>query len=262
MLAPTPDADLNAVLHDLVHSARDILGADFVGAYLQGSLAMGGWDEHSDVDWDIAVRREPDASQLQALQAMHARLYGLPSHWARHLEGSYFPLHLLKQADPRRTPLWFLDNTASQLVRSDHDNTLVVRWVLREHGIALAGPPAALLIDPVPADALRQEVRATMREWGQALLDDTHKMDNRWYQPFAVISYCRMLHTLDTGRIESKPAGVRWALGALDARWAGLIERAWAERPDPSARVREKADPADLLSTRDFIRHAWELAGA
>ncbi|HEY7984019.1 MAG TPA: nucleotidyltransferase domain-containing protein [Ktedonobacterales bacterium] len=49
--APTPDADLNAVVGALVDGARTVLGANFRAAYLQGSFAVGDWDAHSDVDF-------------------------------------------------------------------------------------------------------------------------------------------------------------------------------------------------------------------
>jgi hypothetical protein len=70
---------------------------------------------------------------------------------------------------------------------------------LREHGITLAGPAPQSLIETVATEELKQEVRNTMREWGEEILAAPDKMNNRWYQPFAVLSYCRMLHTLDTG---------------------------------------------------------------
>ena len=38
----------------------------------------------------------------------------------------------------------------------------MVRWCLREKGVTLAGPPPATLVDPVPPDALRAEVRETL----------------------------------------------------------------------------------------------------
>jgi hypothetical protein len=53
---PTPDPELNAVQHELVTSTQAVLGDNFIGAYLQGSFAVGDWDAHSDVDWLIAER--------------------------------------------------------------------------------------------------------------------------------------------------------------------------------------------------------------
>ncbi|HET6382529.1 MAG TPA: aminoglycoside adenylyltransferase domain-containing protein [Armatimonadota bacterium] len=256
---PTPDAPLNSVLQDLVTSVQAILGDNFIGAYLQGSFAIGDWDYDSDVDFIIALDHDVNEAELPALQAMHGRIYDGDSNWAKHLEGSYFPKEILRRADPAKSELYFLDNTFRELIRSNHCNTLVVRWAVRERGIVLAGPDPRELIDPVSADDLRQEVMVTMREWAQQLFANPEQMDNRWFQPYAVLSYCRMLHTLETGTIESKLAGARWAAGALDSRWTGLIERAWADRPDPSWKVRQKANPDDLKSTIDFIRYALEV---
>jgi hypothetical protein len=57
MAAPTPYPDLNEVLGELVAGARAVLGEDLVAACLQGSFAVGDFDEHSDVDWVVAIRK-------------------------------------------------------------------------------------------------------------------------------------------------------------------------------------------------------------
>jgi hypothetical protein len=256
---PTSDPELNAVLHELVTSIQAILGQNFISAYLQGSFGLGDWDVHSDVDFLIAIEHEVFEVDLPALQAMHARIFNLESGWAKHLEGSYFPREILKSNDPTKTPLLYLDNTFDKLIRSDHDNSLVVRWVVRESGITLAGPDAGELIDPVPADDLRQEVWVTMQDWAKDIFSGRWEMNNRWAQPFAVLSYCRMLHTLQTGRIHSKPAGAQWAKSALEDCWSGLIQRAWEERPNPSLKVRQTADPDEVKATLAFIQYALEL---
>ena len=54
----TPYPELNCVLRGLVEDVRVALGEAFVGAYLQGSFAVGDFDQHSDVDFVIAVRDE------------------------------------------------------------------------------------------------------------------------------------------------------------------------------------------------------------
>jgi hypothetical protein len=253
---PTPDRELNAVLQEFVTGIQTVLGPNFIAAYLQGSFAVGDWDADSDVDFLVAMDHDLPASDLPALQSLHALIYDLDCSWAQHLEGSYFPKEILRRLGPVRTPLLYLDNTFRQLDWSDHDNTLVVRWVVREHGIPLAGPDPRVLIDPVFADELRQEILTTMQEWGDEILLGHYIITNRWAQPFVVLSYCRMLQTLQTGRVESKLAGVRWATGAMDHRWAGLIQRAWQERPNPSLKVRQAADPDDVNSTIEFIHYA------
>lgn len=191
---------------------------------------------------------------------MHDQNYQLESPWAQHLEGSYFPIDILRCSEQCTSPLLYLDNYSRELIWSTHDNTRVVRWVLRECGVTLAGPVPAALLDPLPVSELHAEVLETMREWAGEILAGKYPIDNRWAQPFAVLSYCRMLHILACGRVESKLAGVRWAIGALDPGWVDLIQGAWKERPDPTWKCRQPADALDIQRTQAFIRYALEVA--
>jgi hypothetical protein len=252
-LAATPYPELNAVLEELVTSVDVALDDAFVGAYLQGSFAVGDFDRHSDVDFIIAVRDELSERRVGALQAVHERVYGLGSEWAQHLEGSYFPVAMLRDHRQHARPLWYLDHGSRSLVRSEHCNTLVVRWVVRERGIRLAGPSPATLVDPIPIDALRREMGETIRAWGEQILDQPERYRNRFYQGFIVLNYCRMLHDLVEGRPGSKRAGAAWAQATLDPAWSALIERAWDARPNPAVTVRQPPDPADFESTLQFV---------
>jgi len=95
---PTPYRDLNEVLSEFVGGVRSILGDDLVAACLQGSFAVGDFDEHSDCDWVMAIARPLTEDQVAALQAVFVfhRVYELPCAWAQHLEGSYFPVDVLR----------------------------------------------------------------------------------------------------------------------------------------------------------------------
>lgn len=268
MAGPTSFPELNGLLASYVEGARQVLGPNFVGAYLTGSFALGDADAGSDVDFLIVVREPLGEGQGQDVQAMHREVYGRPSHWAKHLEGSYFPAGLLRHPDPGRTPIPYFDHGSRDLEYSDHDNTLVVRWVTREHGVSLAGPPPRDLIDPVDPDDLRAEVRAILHRWGRALLGESgdrsggwawspEGLDNDWLQCLVVLLMTRMLQTLDTGAVHSKKAAVAWAERHAP-EWAPLLGRAWAKHADQFTRYQQPADPTDLALTRDFIRFALE----
>jgi predicted nucleotidyltransferase len=257
---PTSNSELNAVSNEFVKSVQEVLGENFVSAYLQGSFAIGDWDNDSDVDFTIVTEHDVSENDLLALQAMHARIYNLESEWAKHLDGSYFPKKVIKSSDPAKKELWYLDNTSDKLILSNHDNTLVVRWIVREYGITLAGIAPKELIDPISADDLRQEILTTMQEWADEIFSGIWKMDNRWVQTFAVLSYCRMLHSLHASRIASKLSGVQWAKSALDNRWTGLIQKAWDDRPNPFLKARQNAEPSEVKNTLEFIHYTLELS--
>jgi predicted nucleotidyltransferase len=257
MPGPTAYPDLNTVLREFVASARKILGANFCGAYLQGSFALGDADEHSDVDFIVVTQDEVTDPQVEALQAMHKRLYALESPWAQHLEGSYVPRNELRRVDESRAPYWYLDNGASELVRDNHCNTAVVRWSLREFGVVLAGRDPKSLVEPVSAGELRSDVLIAMREWVDWLRD--HSLSRR-AQSLLVLSICRMLHTCHSGRVTSKREAGEWALSALDTQWGPLIRRALDDRPDPWGKVHERADPDEADRTLAFLDYALKAA--
>ncbi len=256
---PTPYAALNAVLNELIVRVRTTLGRNFVAAYLLGSFAVGDFDEDSDVDFLVVIERNLSEEEVKALQEMHSLIHEMESDWARHLEGSYFPRAVLNNpAAVKLEKLWYLDNGSRTLVPSIHDNQWVERRVAYHHGIALNGPPARTLFAPVPTDALKREVSETVRDWGKSLLNNPSQINSCWYQSFVVVSYCRMLQTIETGEVRSKAAGVSWALANLNPRWAGLIQQAWDDRPDPTAKGRMAANPELLDATLKFVRFAIE----
>src|ERR1017187_9300062 len=240
---PTPYPDLNSVLRDFVDSVQAVLSNNFVGAYLQGSFAIGDFDLHSDVDFIMVTEEELSPEEVHGLQEVHERIYGLDISWAQHLEGSYFPREILRDHAHVGEQLWYLDHGSRSLIPSDHCNTILVRWVFRTIAVTLIGPSPALLVDPMPVETLRKEIMTKIHAWGQKILVNPGDFNNRFYQGYIVLSYCRMLHDLSRGFPGSKLAGAEWAKANLDPTFAGLIDRAWDGRPNPAVSVRQHADP-------------------
>src|SRR5437762_7388276 len=124
---PTPYPELNGVLRDFVDRAQAVLSSNFVGAYLQGSFAVGDFDLHSDVDFIVVIAEELSPSEVHGLQGIHERIYSLDIPWAQHLEGSYFPEDVLRDHERQGELLWYLDHGSRSLLRSAHCNTVLVR---------------------------------------------------------------------------------------------------------------------------------------
>jgi hypothetical protein len=127
--------------------------------------------------------------------------------------------------------------------------------VVREKGVPLAGPAPKKLVDPIPDELLRAEIYQTLNGWGQEILEDPERYNNRFYQGYIVLNYCRMLHDLKMGRAGSKREGAEWAKANLDPSWADLIDAAWATRPQPEIQVRQPADPLAYERTLKFLAY-------
>ncbi len=255
---PTPYADVNAVLCDLLSGVQTILGRHLVGMYLDGSLAMGDFDASSDIDFVVVTDEKVGDDLFSALRAMHDRIATLDSKWALHLEGSYISQQALERYDPAQALHPNIEwGKGERLKMVQHDEAWQThRYVLREHGITLMGPSPRTLIAPVSPDDLRQAMLCVLRRWAAPILDDPRPTKYRGYQSYIVLSLCRILYTLEYGTVVSKRVAARWARESLGERWVPLIESAWVGRdnPEPAASLE------DVNGTLDFIRYALALS--
>lgn len=250
----TPFFEVNGLLRDLQEGAQDILGGQFVGMYLDGSLATGGFDADSDLDFVIITGEEVCANSFLCLKALHDGLAAGNTYWATNLEGTYISRHAVRRHDPDY--IWHPNierGGGESLKIAEHDESWVVhRWVLREHGITLVGPDPRTLIDPVSANDLQRAMSAALTGWAASILGHSEEINNLGYQTYTVLTVCRILYTLHSGTIASKPVAARWAQETLGEPFTSLIERAWFGRHNPGL----AAPSEDVITTLNLIRYA------
>lgn len=242
------------MLGEVYERARPILAEHFVGMYLDGSLAAGGFDEDSDIDFVVVTDIDIAGSLFERLKAMHEQIAQIDSPWAIQLEGSYISLPAVRRYDPEHTLHPNIERGEGEpLKMARHDQTWDVhRYVLRKCGITLAGPALHTLIDPLTPAHLEQAMRINLSGWAKGLLDDPSQMALRGYQSFIVLSLCRILYTLQNHDVVSKQAAAEWAKASLGEGWAPLIESALVGRHHSGG----PPSPEDLSGTQAFIRYA------
>lgn len=254
--------EIVVLLDQLVEGSRNLLAENFIGAWLQGSSATGNFDEHSDIDFIVGIAHDLSMEELHPLQEFHLHLYNHESPWAKHLEGSYIPRDILRDYNLAGKDVWYLDHGSTSFKRSAHDNTIAVKWILREKGVVLAGPNPQELMNPIPVSELRLDIYRTFANWAAAIFENHEEIGSHFYQTFAVLSYCRMLHDIHPGEISSKRDGAEWAKAHLDPKWHDLIDEAWLGRPNPAVSARRPAQPEDVRRTIELIRILVDRARA
>ena len=244
---PTPYPEVNDVLIRLLTEARAVLGQEFVGLYLYGSLATGDFDpQRSDIDFLIVTSHFLPEQTIAALEKMHHGFAQSDNKWDRKLEGLYIPLAELSHYKEQGPELPTVNERYFYIARQGSD-WVIQRHLLREHETIVAGPSIREFIEPVPAQEMRTAVCAIMRSWWAPMIDDPTWLDGRpEYQAFAVQTMCRVLYTLKFSSAVSKTKAAKWALEALGGEWTVLITDA-AGWPDTW--------PADLQQVQDFIRY-------
>lgn len=252
--------EITFLLRELLEGMRNILKERLIGVYLEGSLANGGFDSASDVDF-LAVTTEPvDEKTFQALYAMHERLATFPTPWAVELEGSYLPLSFLRDFDPEKRFHPNLERGRQERLKlADHDWGwwTIHRHILYHRGIVLYGADSRTLYTPPTSEDLKHAMHTVITAWARGLVENPQKMDSRGYQSYVVLSLCRVLYTLIHGKVVSKSQAMQWALETLEPRWHGLIQRAWQGRMSPHG----APDADELNETTAFIRRVMESVG-
>jgi hypothetical protein len=256
MIKPTAYPDVNAILSTLLMDVRTTLSSHLIGMYLEGSLANGGFDQSSDIDFVVVSDEKITSEQFAGLYAMHEWIAAGDSPWAIQLEGSYFSQAALRRHDPALTLHPNLERGEGERLKlAEHDESWVThRHILRKGGIVLAGPPLATLIDPVTPDDLRRGMTPVLHDWAAHFLENPAPLASPGYQSFAVLSLCRVLYTLRQTDVVSKQVAAQWAIESLDKRWSSLIEQALRVRQ--SGAWEAKTSP--IQATLDFIRYVLE----
>lgn len=258
-----PYPELRGVLRIFVDEISAELGENLVGIYLVGSIASGDFDLDSDVDFLVVTNTELTEANMKALQDIQIKIHGMDCYPAKHLEGSYISISDLNNwSVVGEKKLYYFDNGSTTYEPSAHDNQWHVRWILRERGITLIGQKPETILQPIPVDKLSNEIKTAMIQVMKLFEDEINRplsfFNSRFGQSFAVLTYCRMLHTLHTGTVQSKKAGVKWAKQFVEPKWVNIIDQAWNERAGVrfGVKIGQRAELVLLYETLEFIKYA------
>lgn len=219
------DQDIARYLSDLDSSLRELLDENFVGLYLHGSLTMAAFqptksdiDVIVTVDWPLndsmrddlrnTVRSVPlpvaaSALDLSLLSTDVARQLTEDSRWEVTIQVSRTSSGQEARERERSDPFLFVDVA-----------------LLRQQGIALAGPSIQESFAPVAARLILRSCAENSRIWANR--DTFHDPSG------GVLNVCRAWRFLEEGSLGSKPEAGEWARSKLDD--SALVDAALATR--------------------------------
>ncbi|WP_420121384.1 nucleotidyltransferase domain-containing protein [Nakamurella sp.] len=247
-----PDPAVRDYLTELARRCRDVVGADLVGVYAGGSLALDGYRPgRSDIDVAVVVAGRLDGEAKCALVAA-LRHENLPCP-ARGLElvvyraevaaaGGIDPGFEVELNSGARMDFRATQDPADRPAADGQFWYAIDRGILADHGRAIVGPPAATVFAG-PGDWELRGLLAESLRW--------HLQAPAAASDDAVLNACRALCRVRSGRWLAKPvagAAVRAQPGTLDT---GIIRAAF--------RARDGGPPPDVAAVRRFQRDVLRL---
>lgn len=207
---------------------RHLAGTTLHAIHLFGSAVDGGLQHQSDIDLLVTVQAPPTESVRQALMRELLAISGPP--------GAALPLRPLEitvlvrsevvpwRYRPRRELQfgeWLRDDLQAGIFEpptTDHDLAILLTKV-RQHSIALLGPEATELLDPVPHADLVRALQDTVAQWNAP---DDWAGDER----NIVLALARIWYTAATGRIAAKDQAADWLLLQQQQQHGGPLQPA------------------------------------
>lgn len=244
------DAADSKQLEAVVGGVLRTLGDSIVGVYHYGSAVLGGLRRFSDLDVLVVVDRPTtDDQRRQLLGEMMdlsgsrgARLAGRPVEVTIVLEDMVTPWRPHQEREFQYGE-WLRGDYEAGLLpgpQPDHDLAPLLTTVLTA-SVALVGPPAREVIDPVPHEALVASMRNAVPSLLANLDTDTTNV---------LLTLARMWNTKDSGTIVSKDEAATWTLGRLPedlcppleharAVYLGEEEASYEDLPTPASSTAE-----------------------
>ena len=225
----TPYPDVN----EFIGHYRDFVVRDFqanlVGMYLTGSLTYGAFDyDSSDIDLTNVVVHKVSDSELPILRKIHDEMEEIFPSWSKRFECTYTPAGFLSSVLPPKEPRpWYWGGTGQLYPEAVYGNEWIINsYFLHRFGISIYGPEFRQLAQPVEEVEVQKAcIRDLFVEWvpkrsDQAWFKDSH------HQAYFVLNLCRIVTTVCTGEVCSKPIAAKWVIENHGTRWNELIDAA------------------------------------
>ena len=254
----TTPPEVIQLLTALLSGIQSRLPGNLAGLYLRGSLATGDFrPESSDVDLLAVTEREVNDAEFDRLVEFHSTITQQEHPFATRIEIAYIDRAAIQRFQPGHRFATLGQGHGEKLTWTEHHtNWILERWMVREQGIALFGPPPKRLIDPIEPAQLTSAVQARLQDWTEWVrdLNDPEWQLPRSHKAYIVETMCRALYTLGRGEIASKSRSTAWARQYLPEPWRTLVEESQSWHTD------DTLDPALIPRVRAFVLWAAEQA--
>lgn len=212
------------ILNSIVEQCKKLFGAELVGVYLHGSMAMGCFNpDKSDIDLIIVIKES--ISNMQKLAFMKCivdcnkkapakgleisivkRKYCNPFLYPTPFELHFSPAHLKWFQD---APQDYVENMKGE------DKDLAAHFtIIHKYGITLYGETIEKVFAPVPREDYIDSIYKDIENADQDIMEEPM---------YITLNLCRVLAFLKDGLYLSKEEGGKWGMEHLPVQYRPII---------------------------------------
>lgn len=223
----TPFSEVNATLSHFNTRLTTLLARRLLGMYVVGSLSLGDFDLNtSDIDFIVVIDEPIDDELVKVLRLMHADFDASGSPWSKRIEAIYVTPDAFDLSLPNPKPYPQVEKAVELFMARLEDGWAFQCYSLREYGLIVSGADPRSLIKTIDRKHYPPAVAAIAQMWLNSIANDPTWVD--WlrevpHQQFVIFTLCRLLYSLETGDVASKPAAARWAQTHLPPPWVALV---------------------------------------
>lgn len=223
----TPYEDVDSLLKSLLSRMRQTIHERLIGLYLYGSLVTGDFDPGiSDIDLLAVTESDITPTESKALSAFHWDFARDNPIWEDRLDIVYLSLPALRDFRFAKSPTVISPGEPFHMREGEALRDWLQNWyIVRDAGVTLFGPPPTEIIPAISQQEFEQAVRNYAFEVSERVLHQP----SRKIQAYVILTMCRVLYLLRTGKQTSKRRAAFWACEEF-SEWSPLIQSALAWR--------------------------------
>lgn len=229
------------LLSDLKKELVDSFKANILSIYLHGSITTGDFrGESSDIDYLVVIGKEFSSDEVELLSKIHKKLIAKHEYLGRKLEGSYLLESELKNIEPPiRERLYFND----EYLRYEKYGSewIFEQYSLSKFGVELYELNKSRIFTQVPEDNIKKaSINLLMNEWKPRVENSEYIWTNE-YLAYGVLTVCRIIYSLETGKMKSKTGSARYVLDKYDGKYIKAIEESLKWKIDDNFKAKDEA---------------------
>jgi hypothetical protein len=193
--------------------------------YVEGSIALGGFNEHfSDIDFVALLNRQLTPTEFATLRNIHKIIGRSYPRWK--MSGSYLQSEDLGRYNKVEANSCYEGRLRLQ---GHFDWNWVAGWILKNHGIAIIGPEPQALPVTIDWDRLIQRMRENLNSYWAGRTRRPDAFGEMFFDlgiQWSVLGVLRQFYSFRENAITTKTKAGEYALTCVPSRWHRLIQEA------------------------------------